>query len=306
MSYWDDSSDILQKGKEDPKRVFPKPSAKNPSPVPTGATTHTPDTGQYAGVEHTIVNNTPSNTPGATGLSKQEQKSHVWFKPPRGKMGYKKGPTGSVRRAAIDDVPGSEVDGSRADAVRVKPNVTADEVKKQHEKDQPSAWREFGDLKQVFGSGKSTPHSRPIPSTNSGGGAFRTNIKSDLGKRQNTLRARMSSIDSKFAKNNGVLSSSGQTFKKLIERLPPRKQKEIMDTYSIPRMSALSQSDKFQLPGLPTRFQTPKDYKKKAGFYYNPSGYEYALSLRSDAAGKIGGAIKTFAKDTYKKFTDDD
>ena len=293
MSYWDDSSDILQKGKENPNRVFPKPSKKNPSPVPEGAKTYTPATGQYGGVEHTIVNNTPSKTPGATGLSKQEQESQVYLTPPRGRMSYVKGPTGSVRRAAVDGKTGPEIDGSRADAVRVKPNVTADEVKTQHEKDRPSAFREV-QFSHLWGGGKDTPHSRPIPSTNSKGGAFRTNIKSDLGKRQNTLRARMNSIDSKFAKNNGVLSSSGQTFKKLIERLSPSKQREIMATYSAPRMRALSRSDKFQLAGLPTRFQGPKDYKKNAGFYYNPNGYEYALSLQKDRSRDLHGATKTF------------
>jgi hypothetical protein len=114
----------------------------------------------------------------------------------------------------------------------------------------------------------------------------------------------MNSIDSKFAKNNGVLSSSGQTFKKLIERLSPSKQREIMATYSAPRMRALSRSDKFQLAGLPTRFQGPKDYKKNAGFYYNPNGYEYALSLQKDhAAGWIGRATPKAKKDWIKEAT---
>jgi hypothetical protein len=280
MSYWDDSSDILQKGKEGPERVFPKPSKKNPNPIPEGATEFTPEKGQYAGVSHKVVPSPPTKTKGDSGLSTKEQKSHVWFKPPRGNMSYKKPPT---------------VAAQRKDAKRDNRslNLTPEQVKEKHEENSPSAWREFGDLTQVFGSGKPSPYKNPIPSQNTSGEAFRKEVGADLLSRQKRLQQNMKKVSERYQNSGGRLSSGAQVFKQMIERLPPKAQKEIMDTYSPARMMKLRSGggvgaifgDKLgakglQLKGLPSRFKNKEQYKKLAGFYYNPNGFEYSMSLK--------------------------
>lgn len=285
MSYWDDSSDILQKGKGGNKRLFPKPSRKNPNPIPQGATEYTPKTGEFQGVTHKVVDNTPLNTKGATGLDKKEQKSHVWFKPPGGKMSYQRGPSARESRRIAKD-RGLDVSGS----------PTSAQVKKQHEKDSPSAWREFGDLTQVFGDGKSTPYGNPIPERNKAGAAFRENVRKDLLSRQTRLQQNIENVRSRWNNSGGKLSSGAQVFKKMIERLPKKAQKQIMDTYRFDRIEKLKGKEGLQLAGLPTRFQNPAQYKKLAGFYYNPHGLEYAMSLGAADAkqtlSKVGRMIK--------------
>jgi len=285
MSFWDESSDILCKGRRKKVKKVKKPTGAHETTevkmTPAEGirvsrqkvgSTFTPTTGHDAGTQFKIL--PPRPWEGKKGGKKAWEAKQGMSEVERGRMGFHIKPDAKMGYRTPSSKKTVKRSRELASDLKSGSRPTSRQVKEQYEEASPSPLRELGNL----GSSESwAKYPLGIPDTGAGQAKFRNAVKSDLADRQHRFRSKLAAGGWRgLIKPPSELSQKGKVMKQMLDRLPSGKRKEIMDTYNASRIVGMVYSDQPKLAGLYGRFQTPDAYKKFGGFYFNPTVLEVA------------------------------